>query len=582
MLQLKNLDQEDEDEIYEISEVYNTARIILKKPLASQALLAPFPQATSITQPSAASTIDAGIKKEDLTSLFTEFTKTLVTALSQAQGTSTRPPSNRDFARALACLMCDGPHLVNACDVVLDYIKAGKCRRNHEGKVVLSTGAYVPREIPGKNLKERIDEWHNRNPGQLAAATLFNAINMSTKEALTLPRNTTFQFTTDDRIATLEAELFNLKNKKTNANPIRTRAQKARMTTTNDDDDDDAAEVAAARASKSTAEASTIDNTPTQSTSTPQPVTQEHPFRNAKDAAYVPPVNKPTANNVSSVPQVPAKKPEQAYRTLPPIHDANIATDVYKRAMESPITITQRELLSLSPEVRSQVREATSGKRVQNKENATATVATLQADDIEDEDIEELVSAATFAVPNAVHRTPPIGATIIPDQYDIYLKSLKLGQEPDPNKLLASNIGTAVRSIHALVDNQIRKECIVDSGSQIIAMSERVCHELALAYDPSVRLYMQSANGQFNQSLGLARNVPFRIGTLTFYLQVHVLKTPAYDILLGRPFDILTESIVRNFANEDQTITIFDPNSGRRVTVPTFPSSSKDEKKEDF
>ena len=35
--------------------------------------------------------------------------------------------------------------------------------------------------------------------------------------------------------------------------------------------------------------------------------------------------------------------------------------------------------------------------------------------------------------------------------------------------------------------------------------------------------------------------------------------------------DVLTESVVRNFANEDQTITIFDPNTGQQATVPTSP-----------
>ena len=102
-------------------------------------------------------------------------------------------------------------------------------------------------------------------------------------------------------------------------------------------------------------------------------------------------------------------------------------------------------------------------------------------------------------------------------------------------------------------------------------MSEEVCHELSLSYDPSIHLNMQSANGTVDQSLGLARNVPFFIGNLTLYMQVHVIRNPAYDILLGRPFDILTESMVRNFANEDQTITIHDPNSGRVATIPTIP-----------
>ncbi|PSR75187.1 hypothetical protein PHLCEN_2v9265 [Hermanssonia centrifuga] len=80
---------------------------------------------------------------------------------------------------------------------------------------------------------------------------------------------------------------------------------------------------------------------------------------------------------------------------------------------------------------------------------------------------------------------------------------------------------------------------------------------------------MQSANGVVDPSLGLARNVPFQVGELTFYLQVHVIRQAAYDILLGRPFDVLTESLVKNFRNETQTLTITCPNTKEQVTVPT-------------
>jgi hypothetical protein len=86
---------------------------------------------------------------------------------------------------------------------------------------------------------------------------------------------------------------------------------------------------------------------------------------------------------------------------------------------------------------------------------------------------------------------------------------------------------------------------------------------------------MQSANGELDMSLGLARNVPFKIGTVTFYMQAHVIDSNAYDILLGRPFDVLTESVIRNFANEDQTITIHDPNTGQHITIPTLPRGSQ-------
>ena len=88
-------------------------------------------------------------------------------------------------------------------------------------------------------------------------------------------------------------------------------------------------------------------------------VKPEYPFQKAKDATYAP----PSTCNIGGIIKVLATKPSiasvQAYRTLPPVHEASIAIDVYKRAMEAPITITQHELLSLSPEVRGQLREVT-------------------------------------------------------------------------------------------------------------------------------------------------------------------------------------------------------------------------------
>jgi copper chaperone CopZ len=132
----------------------------------------------------------------------------------------------------------------------------------------------------------------------------------------------------------------------------------------------------------------------------------------------------------------------------------------------------------------------------------------------------------------------------------------------------------ALRAVLPVVDGQDKVEAILDPGCQIVAMSEEVCNALALPYDPTIRLSMVSANGGVDQSLGLARNVPFLVGDITLYLQVHVLRAPAYDILLGRPFDVLTQSVVHNFADENQTVTILDPNTGRKATIPTIARGS--------
>jgi len=260
------------------------------------------------------------------------------------------------------------------------------------------------------------------------------------------------------------------------------------------------------------------------------------------------------------------------------IHDPSIATKVYNRALDTPVTITYHELLSLSPEVRSQIREATSAKRIA-KENAIPTTDTAMLEDITEEEMSYLFPdeeiATTETTTNVMlcdkeYRQINEGI-VVEDDFDQYYRNLRPGEQPDPKRIFVAKESAALRSIMPLVNNHLKVESILDAGSQIIAMSEDVCHELSLAYDPTVILNMQSANGGVDPSLGLARNVPFLIGPLTFYLQVHVIRRPAYDILLGRPFDCLTESIVKNFRNEDQTITVHDPNTQRIATIPTIP-----------
>ena len=105
------------------------------------------------------------------------------------------------------------------------------------------------------------------------------------------------------------------------------------------------------------------------------------------------------------------------------------------------------------------------------------------------------------------------------------------------------------------VNNQEKVECIVNPGCQIITMLKVVCHDLSLAYNPSIHLNMQLANGELDKSLRLAHNIPYCIADIMLYLQVHVIQSPAYDILIRCPFVVLTESMIKNYANKDQTIT---------------------------
>jgi len=50
-------------------------------------------------------------------------------------------------------------HFISNCPVVLDYIQAGKCKRDVNNRIILPTGAFIPHNIPGALFKDHLDEW---------------------------------------------------------------------------------------------------------------------------------------------------------------------------------------------------------------------------------------------------------------------------------------------------------------------------------------------------------------------------------------------------------------------------------------
>jgi hypothetical protein len=442
----------------------------------------------------------------------------------------------------------------------------------------------IPRVIEGKCLKDRFDEWHRQNPNQVTtgvlssnASTAGQTMMYGISSSSTQPTDTSssFHFEAENRIAVLEREVFALRSgrlfkENEHVRPPRILKRGEPFTpkvTIEEVDDIDKTTPPPSTTSpeKSTpsTETSNETNKPTSTTSTSS--TDEpteapiHPYRDVSEPNYAPPRDR----NFAASPPKPPKEKEVAYRTQAPIYDQKLAEEVYSRTMKTPfVTLSQQELLSLSPEVRQKIRDDVTPKRVLS-DSAPKQVSTT----IYIEDPLPFVDETPQIISNNSQQ-PPHGAYIAEDPYEVYLNTLG---PTDTDTYFVAKESHALRSIMMLVDNSGSVESIVDPGSQIVAMSQAVCHEFAIVYDPAIRLNMQSANGEIDKSLGLARNVPCRIRDITIYLQIHVIKSPAYDILLGRPFDVLTESVVKNYRNEDQTITICDPNTGKRATIPTIP-----------
>ena len=223
---------------------------------------------------------------------------------------------------------------------------------------MLPGGCFIPGSITGKTFRERLDEWHRQNPVSTSTA---NALLLDVSPNLTVG---VLQLSSAEHILSLEKELFALRAHEP-APGVQMRAQRAR-----DADPPTDAPTPAKRPTPTPAPAPVAPvplPVPAAQLPPAPPAIQEevnddneppvHPFTRAKDAAYAP----LTTNNVAAKPKLaPPKKPDIPLRTATPVYDPQVASAIYAHTMDSQITITQRELLLLSPEVRNQVREVTS------------------------------------------------------------------------------------------------------------------------------------------------------------------------------------------------------------------------------
>ena len=57
-------------------------------------------------------------------------------------------------------MFCGGvDHYIRDCQVAAQYIQQGKIARNHENKLVLPDGHFVPRSLPGNTMWEHVDHY---------------------------------------------------------------------------------------------------------------------------------------------------------------------------------------------------------------------------------------------------------------------------------------------------------------------------------------------------------------------------------------------------------------------------------------
>jgi hypothetical protein len=217
-IKLPNYDPDDFYPLFEINEaakhvLYGTSQNNFSQP--SVILITPPTQPASLY-----------VKVEDLSTLFKQMAQSFLKVLTLQKSMTNHASSNTNTQvmislDSLSCTFCgQSSHCIAHCLICADYITNEKCKRNLEGKIILPNRQYTLCSIPGQFIKDCINKWHKCNPVRSTSSSLMYEINpvttlsqtsVVTNMVLSLSTNA---FTADQHIATLEQEIFNLRNTK--------------------------------------------------------------------------------------------------------------------------------------------------------------------------------------------------------------------------------------------------------------------------------------------------------------------------------------------------------------------------------
>ncbi|KAF9537747.1 hypothetical protein CPC08DRAFT_651632, partial [Agrocybe pediades] len=241
--------------------------------------------------------------------------------------------------------------------------------------------------------------------------------------------------------------------------------------------------------------------------------------------------SKPTPNTASA--------PQYKYST--PIEDAKLINNVLNRALDVPITLTNRELLALAPDVRKQVKELITTKRTPTNGNP---LVLAHVDSQETDPVEVFMAG-------------------LPDRED---------------GVITAKHTEELRSIDVVIEG-ITVEGVCDTGSQIVCLRKDVWEKISIPVRSDHVMLIESANESTNSTLGLLHNLKIVIGGYDFFVQAQVVEHAPYEMLLGLPLLTYTESALKLFKDGSMHVTFTDPNTGIVVTTPTRPRTRKNTSK---
>ena len=465
------------------------------------------------------------------------------------------------------CMFCsDESHFVRDCPVAAKYLVEGRIIRDGLGKLALPDGRYPPNTYPGKNMRERVDSfWISQNiygkegPPRENVETHFLegidecvfAVDVDGVD----PATTSSPSARDD--AAFEAQMIQLQiDSLREAQVMALEKGKKKM------------QFDGVELMKRTGPPRPGMPIPPPPSKPPPPPSGPNVFArgrspsNPNPVPKPPPPHQPPSNQPSNVvgkpgtragdrspqrPQGPMRpvdlppKPvadDPKYRYKSAVETFAKPDDLTDRALDTKFMISTRELLASSPDVRRQVKDFVTSKKVST--NA-----------VEVDGVDAYLTGCL----------EPNSSPVCLDLYK-YDSSAAVSSLP-------------LRVIYPTFAQGVQPECILDGGAQVVVMRKDVWEKLRVPIVANLAMPMESANASTSMTLGLIQNHPVQFGPITIHLQIQVVENAPFEVLLGRPFFDVTNCSETSTSGGSHEIRIKDPKTGNPYVFPTEPRTRK-------
>jgi hypothetical protein len=452
---------------------------------------------------------------------------------------------------------CDLTHYLSECEHVIAYLQAGKIIQGPNGRLCMPDGGPIPR-VPGCNcMKESIDRLADspatgantftRDPpphmtaGILTVACPEGEVELEIEPSAFLsivddPEQSHHLYSTDPDFQPYFAKAWASYQADRTAKE-KPRGKQVRF---------DGIEIPIRPSGQGKSRTATVEDEivspelqEARMTTAEVPQRPSAPSTAATSAASAAP---PSSSSSPSRPIAANPLPPNQYRYSFPLEDETAPKRVLERVLEASIPVPVKDLFAVSPDFRKQFHDMTTTKRV---------TAPLVAH----------ASMPTVCMHELSGRNP---GSVAQEYGDRVLKN--------DDGLIVAHHSLPLRCLEPKVNGTDKTiNCILDSGSEIIAMPRPIWESIGLPIRSDHLMNMTSVNTQTDTTLGVLENLRLNFGADDVCVQVQILPRANFNMLLGRPFHCLMSATTDDFPDGSQNITLRDPNTGKEYKLPTRP-----------